>query len=158
MDQSHDHSDTSQWKTRTNWVLVGFLAIGGFFLFSEHRAHLLGVLPFLFVLSCPLMHFFMHHGHGHHDHESGGQGEVGPTGRADELGRDTQGTQTHSRWPCFRFWSSCTCAWRTPRNGGRCRNSARRTDGIWNIRRRSFHVWASNISTVLTLDRGGVAP
>jgi hypothetical protein len=23
-------------------------------------------LPFLVVLACPLMHLFMHHGHGHH--------------------------------------------------------------------------------------------
>jgi hypothetical protein len=26
----------------------------------------LGVLPFLIFLACPLMHLFMHHGHGGH--------------------------------------------------------------------------------------------
>jgi hypothetical protein len=26
----------------------------------------LGYLPFLLLLACPLMHLFMHHGHGHH--------------------------------------------------------------------------------------------
>lgn len=55
---------------RTRWVLYGFLAVGGFFLFTEHRAHVLGVLPYLFLLACPLMHLFMHHGH-----NSGGQSE-----------------------------------------------------------------------------------
>ena len=45
--------------------LVGFLAIAGFFLWTEHRAHLLGALPFLLLLACPLLHFF-HHGHGRH--------------------------------------------------------------------------------------------
>jgi hypothetical protein len=24
-------------------------------------------LPYLFLLACPLMHLFMHHGHGNHD-------------------------------------------------------------------------------------------
>ena len=47
-----------------NWILVAFLAIAAFFLFTEHRAHLLGILPYLFLLACPLMHLFMHHGHG----------------------------------------------------------------------------------------------
>lgn len=49
-----------------NWVLIAFLAIAAFFLLSEHRAHLLGALPFLLLLACPLMHLFMHHGHGAH--------------------------------------------------------------------------------------------
>ena len=49
---------------RFNWVFIVFLAIAAFFLFSEHRAHLLGALPFLLLLACPLMHLFMHRGHG----------------------------------------------------------------------------------------------
>jgi len=47
-------------------VLLAFLAIAGFFLLTEHRAHLFGVLPFLLLLACPLLHFFMHRGHGSH--------------------------------------------------------------------------------------------
>jgi hypothetical protein len=31
-------------------------------LWSEHRAHLLGVLPYLFLLACPLLHIFGGHG------------------------------------------------------------------------------------------------
>jgi hypothetical protein len=52
---------------RARWVFYGFLAIAGFLLFTEHRAHVLGILPYLFLLACPLMHLFMHHGHGNHD-------------------------------------------------------------------------------------------
>ncbi len=56
-------------------ALVGFLAIAGFFLWTEHRAHLLGGLPWLLLLACPLLHFFMHRGHGDHHGESGHGGE-----------------------------------------------------------------------------------
>jgi hypothetical protein len=61
----------------TNWYFLGFLAIAGYFLFTEHRAHILPYLPFLLLLACPLMHFFMHrgHGHGHGGHEHGESGE-----------------------------------------------------------------------------------
>ena len=41
------------------------LGVIGFFLWTEHRAHFLGALPYLILLSCPLMHHFMHHGHKH---------------------------------------------------------------------------------------------
>ncbi|HSD61297.1 MAG TPA: DUF2933 domain-containing protein [Burkholderiales bacterium] len=60
---------------RPGWILVGFLAVAVFFLFTEHRAHLLGWLPYLLLLACPLMHLF--HGHGEHgDH--GGRPPDGP--------------------------------------------------------------------------------
>ena len=67
-------SDThgTQRLSRARWVLYGFLTVAGFFLFTEHRAHVLGILPYLFLLACPLMHLFMHHGHGGqhtHNHE-----------------------------------------------------------------------------------------
>jgi hypothetical protein len=45
-------------------VFVGFLLIGAFFLITEHRAHVLGWLPFILLAACPLMHLFMHKGHG----------------------------------------------------------------------------------------------
>lgn len=53
---------------RSGWVLPVFLVIAAFFLFTEHRAHLFGILPYLLLLACPLMHLFMHHGHGGHGH------------------------------------------------------------------------------------------
>lgn len=46
-------------------VFFGFVAVAGFFLVTEHRAHLWGILPFLLILACPLMHLFHHGGHGH---------------------------------------------------------------------------------------------
>ena len=53
---------------------VGFLLIAGFFLQTEHRAHLFGILPFLLILlACPLLHYFMHRGHGSHDDRAGDQ-------------------------------------------------------------------------------------
>lgn len=64
---THDHAYQHQPERRSSrgkWVLIGFLAVGVFFLLTEHRAHLFGWLPFLLVLACPLMHLF--HGHGGH--------------------------------------------------------------------------------------------
>ncbi len=55
---------------RSGLALLGFLAIAAFFLLTEHRAHALGILPFVLLLLCPLLHLFGH-GHGGHDHESG---------------------------------------------------------------------------------------
>ena len=47
----------------------GFIAVlmaAGFYLWTEHRAHLLGVLPYPIALLCPLIHLFTHRGHGKH--------------------------------------------------------------------------------------------
>ncbi|MCB2181286.1 MAG: DUF2933 domain-containing protein [Desulfobulbaceae bacterium] len=44
-----------------------FILIGGFFLWAEHRAHIMGALPYLIFLLCPIMHIFMHKGHGGHN-------------------------------------------------------------------------------------------
>ena len=45
-------------------------AVAAYFLLKEHTAHVAGYLPFLLLAACPLMHLFMHRGHGHggHDH------------------------------------------------------------------------------------------
>ncbi|HJV82841.1 DUF2933 domain-containing protein [Noviherbaspirillum sp.] len=64
MDRIEQHEHTRQGCRRSSWALAGFLAVASFFLWAEHRAHLLGVLPYLLLLACPLMHLF-HHGHGH---------------------------------------------------------------------------------------------
>ena len=45
-----------------------FLAIAAFFLWTEHRAHLFGILPYLLLLACPFIHMFMHRRHGGHEH------------------------------------------------------------------------------------------
>jgi len=51
-----------------------FLAAAAFFLWTEHRAHLLGILPYLILLACPFIHLFLHRGHGGH---GGGDGHDG---------------------------------------------------------------------------------
>ena len=43
-----------------------FAGIAVFFLWEEHEAHILGALPWLLLLACPLIHIFMHGGHGGH--------------------------------------------------------------------------------------------
>ena len=58
----------SWWRSRSGLVLLGFLAIAAFFLWEEHKAHILGVLPYALLLLCPLMHLF-HGGHGGHGSE-----------------------------------------------------------------------------------------
>ena len=66
-----DHSTHTQSSTGSGWsrgkiVLIAFLAIAGFYLLAEHRAHAFAVLPFLLLPACLLMHVFMHGGHGGH--------------------------------------------------------------------------------------------
>jgi len=61
----HEHPATpSFWRSSAGLTLLVAIAVGGFYLVTEHTAHLFGVLPYLFILACPLMHMFMHHGHG----------------------------------------------------------------------------------------------
>jgi len=48
------------------WAIWSLGAAALAYLIIEHRPHLFGWLPYLIILSCPLMHFFMHRGHHHH--------------------------------------------------------------------------------------------
>jgi hypothetical protein len=50
-DESHDGLRRG---SGINWVLIAFLAVVGFFLFTEHLAHLFGFLPFLLLFACIL--------------------------------------------------------------------------------------------------------
>jgi Protein of unknown function (DUF2933) len=82
MDHTH-HAHSVQtavppfWRSRYAVGLLVFGAVATYFLLSEHRAHFIGALPFLLLLSCPVMHIFMHHGHGGHggDHQANGHGD-----------------------------------------------------------------------------------
>ncbi len=71
----HEHASTGgigAIKSRANIALIVFLIIAVFFLVAEHRAHLSGWFStygiWLVLLACPLMHVFMHRGHGHGGH------------------------------------------------------------------------------------------
>jgi Protein of unknown function (DUF2933) len=44
-------------------ALLSAVAIAAFFVLREHWSHALGMLPYLLLIACPLMHLF---GHGHH--------------------------------------------------------------------------------------------
>ena len=80
MRRQHDHGGADEappfLKTPAGWVLCGFLAIGAFYLITEHTAHLFGALPWLFLLACPLMHLFMHGGHGGHGGDGAQQDRI----------------------------------------------------------------------------------
>ena len=74
MDRDHSQHEPAPGAQVFHWVLCGFMLIAAFFLITEHRAHLFGFLPYALLLACPLMHVFMHRGHGgHHDHEAAPQ-------------------------------------------------------------------------------------
>jgi Protein of unknown function (DUF2933) len=53
-------------RSRSGLVFLGFAAIAVFFLWEEHKAHILGILPYALFLLCPLLHLF-HGGHGGDD-------------------------------------------------------------------------------------------
>jgi hypothetical protein len=60
-------------RSRSWWAFAGFVAIAGFFLLTEHRAHLFGALPYLLLLACPFLHMFGHGSHGGHGGHGTGQ-------------------------------------------------------------------------------------
>ena len=67
--------------SRHGVALVAFLAIAGYFLWTEHEAHLRALFPYwpwLLLLACPLLHIFMHSGHsrkGRDRHQHGNDGK-----------------------------------------------------------------------------------
>ncbi len=73
MDHEHGAASRGLLSSRANIVLLGFLAIAGYFLVTEHWAHIVPFLPWALLLACPLMHLFMHGGHGGADNRDGGQ-------------------------------------------------------------------------------------
>jgi hypothetical protein len=57
-------SGGSFWLTGRGLAAGVFIAAMLYFLLTEHRAHFFQALPYVIFLLCPLMHLFMHHGHG----------------------------------------------------------------------------------------------
>ena len=51
------------------WSVYCLYATGfslGIFLLVQHWIHVSPYIPLLILLACPVSHFFMHRGHGHH--------------------------------------------------------------------------------------------
>jgi hypothetical protein len=57
------------------WAFAGFIIIAAYFLWMEHRAHVVQFLPLVLLLACPLLHMFHRHGghggHGGHQDKGG---------------------------------------------------------------------------------------
>ncbi|WP_227370697.1 DUF2933 domain-containing protein [Halomonas sp. M20] len=74
-------ADDKHWldqkPSKGGFTLIAGLALAAvvLLLWEDHKAHLLGALPWLILLACPLIHVFMHRGHGSHggnDDDKGG--------------------------------------------------------------------------------------
>ena len=72
-------SDLPWWRTRGGIAAL----VVAFYVLREHCAHALGLLPYLLLLGCPLMHLLMPHRHGGHPHHGDGRRDRGDasTGR-----------------------------------------------------------------------------
>ena len=86
-DSSPEGTDPAMRKTCSSrpikWVVGAiFIGLGGYYLWMQHRAHVLQYWPVAIFLVCPFMHFGGHGGHGkgkdhsehggHEQHEKGG--------------------------------------------------------------------------------------
>ncbi|MEW6597007.1 MAG: DUF2933 domain-containing protein [Pseudomonadota bacterium] len=63
---------SERFKGFLQMTALAIVAAGLFWFLQQHWRHASGLLafaPFLLFLACPLMHLFMHHGHGDHNHE-----------------------------------------------------------------------------------------
>jgi uncharacterized protein (UPF0261 family) len=52
-------------NSRVNVAACIALAGLGAYLLANHVDHALAAAPYLFLIACPLLHLFMHRGHGH---------------------------------------------------------------------------------------------
>lgn len=74
----------SFWGTRYSYGLIVIGAVAGYFLLTEHLAHVIEALPVVLLLACFGMHFFMHRGHGGPGHAGDGGKLPSRSERADE--------------------------------------------------------------------------
>ena len=61
--QTWARDSTRRWIGIASYIALAVLA---FLILRDHATHLLSAVPYLLLLACPLMHIFMHGGHGHH--------------------------------------------------------------------------------------------
>ena len=72
---SHNHPDAALSRAGVVWkgaaMMIAVTVV--FYILREHWGHALGIAPYLLLLACPIMHIFMHGGHGH-QHDGGRKG------------------------------------------------------------------------------------
>ena len=64
------------WRSPLGWLCAALITVAAGFAASGHAAHVLGVLAWLAILACPLLHVFLHHRHGRHARD-----DAAPTAR-----------------------------------------------------------------------------
>lgn len=69
MDQQH--ARLSFWTTPFGIVATLLAVATSIYLYMVHKDHVWALLPYAFLAACPLMHIFMHRGHGHGGHSHG---------------------------------------------------------------------------------------
>lgn len=76
MDHEHEYYNRPEnkkpwWKTPLGITAIFFFVVAGYFLITEHGAHIGNNWIWLLLLACIGMHFFMHGGHsGHGGHNN----------------------------------------------------------------------------------------
>lgn len=65
-DAQHQHPFF--WKTPLGIGASLLAVVVSLYLYLTHKDHVVAALPFLLLAVCPLMHVFMHRGHGGHSH------------------------------------------------------------------------------------------
>jgi hypothetical protein len=67
-----EHSTRSSfWKSPFGIGATLLAVAASIYLYVAHHDHVLALLPYAFLAACPLMHMFMHGGHGHGGHTRG---------------------------------------------------------------------------------------
>ncbi|PWS34372.1 hypothetical protein DFH01_25470 [Falsiroseomonas bella] len=74
------------WRTSTGITVLGFALVAAFYVLREHYAHALGLLPYLIILACPLLHLFGHGRHGRNGNHRQSAGAEGDVARSDKAG------------------------------------------------------------------------
>ena len=60
------------WKTPLGVIATLAALAASAYLYLVHKDHVLALLPYAILAACPLMHIFMHRGHGHGGHSHAG--------------------------------------------------------------------------------------